>query len=139
MAIASVDPGQVLDAHESDLADFLNQPVDKVLSRVGLPGSPSATPPGSQKPTDPNDSHGAQPDPNNPNGAPPDGGANSALSSLSSLASLATLPLGLIGPVAEMAGMLGSGQFGDLDPTAMLGDVAQTLESAGQSVQQALA
>ena len=71
--------------------------------------------------------------PMSPNAAPPPD--MSALSSLSSLASLATLPLGLIGPVVEMMGTLGSGQFGDLDPTAMLGGVAQTMESAGQAVQ----
>ncbi|WP_156748047.1 hypothetical protein [Mycobacterium sp. 1465703.0] len=48
------------------------------------------------------------------------------------------MPLGLIGPVVEMLGMLGSGQFGGLNPTAMLGGVSQTLGSAGQTVQHAL-
>ena len=129
MAIAAVDPGSVLDAHDSNLADYLNQPLDKVRSRLGLPETPQQP---AAQPSDP------QPpgDPNNPNAAPPPD--MSALSSLSSLASLATLPLGLIGPVVEMMGTLGSGQFGDLDPTAMLGGVAQTMESAGQAVQHAL-
>lgn len=130
MAFASADPRPVLDANESSLAEFLNQPVDKALSRLGLSGSPQAAQPGSP-PADPQPA-----DPNNPNAASP--GDNSALSSLSSLSSLAALPLGLIGPVVEMLGMLGSGQFGDLDPTAMLGGITQTLESAGQSVRHAL-
>lgn len=130
MAFASADPRPVIDANESNLAEYLNQPVDKALSRLGLPGSPQAAQPGSP-PADPQPA-----DPNNPNAVSP--GDNSALSSLSSLSSLAALPLGLIGPVVEMLGMLGSGQFGDLDPTAMLGGIAQTLESAGQSVRHAL-
>ena len=45
---------------------------------------------------------------------------------------------GLIQPVTDALGTLGSGQFGGLDPTQMLGGVSQALQSAGQSVQQAM-
>ena len=122
-ALPGFDPGPVINAHESNLADYLNQPVHNVLARLGLPGLPQAAPP-----PDP-----ANPDPANPNGASPSNAANAIPSVLSSLLS------GMIQPVTDALGMLGPGMFSELDPTQMFGGISQTLESAGQSVQQAMA
>jgi hypothetical protein len=124
-ALPGFDPGPVIDAHELNLADYLNQPVHNILARLGLPGVPQAAPPAGT----PNTQTPAGPA--NPNGGSPAGGQNAGM--LSSLASM------LIQPVTEALGTLGSGQFGDLDPTQMLGGVTQALESAGQSVQHAMA
>jgi hypothetical protein len=121
-AAAAFDPGPILDAHESNLAEYLNQPVHDILSRLGVPGVPQAAPPSGQP-----DSQAHPPDQ-----------SNSGLSGLSSLSSLASLPMMLIQPVTDALGTLGSGQFGDLDPTAMLGGVTQALESSAQPVQQAM-
>ncbi len=52
------------------------------------------------------------------------------------LSGLATM---LIQPVTDALGMLGSGQFGDVDPTQLLGGIAPAFESAGRPVQQAMA
>src|SRR6202453_1142968 len=118
-ALPGFDEGPVIDAHESNLADYLNQPVRDVLARLGLPPSPQAAPPA---------------DAANPNGAPPAGGANSGMPGM-----LAGLLTQMIQPVTEALGMLGPGLFDSLDPTQMFGGISQALESAGQSVQQAMA
>jgi hypothetical protein len=122
-ALPGFDPGPAINAHESNLADYLNRPVHDVLARFGRQGSPQAAPPpGAPKtPTDPT----------HPNGGSPAGAQNAGM--LSGLAGM------LIQPVTEALGTLGSGQFGDLDPTQMFGGIAQAFESAGQSMQPAMA
>jgi uncharacterized protein YukE len=116
----------VLDAHKSSLVEYLDRPVHETLSRLGLsvpvtPGWPNAQ---------------TQVDSIPLGGGQSLGGQNAALSSL---ASLASLPMMLIQPVTDALGTLGSGQFGGLDPTAVLGGIGRQLEAAGQSVQQAIA
>src|ERR1700733_4253124 len=95
-ALPGFDPGPVIDAHELNLADYLNQPVHNILARLGLPGVPQAAPPAgtpnTKTPTDSASPHGG--------GAP--GGPQGGM--LSSLASM------LIQPVTEALGTLGSGQ-----------------------------
>src|ERR1700744_6309185 len=117
------DPWPTINAHESNLADYLNQPVHNILARFGVSQLPQPTSPGGPSAETPSSAA-------NPNGGTP-GGAQS-LGMLSSMASM------LIEPVVEALGTLGSGQFGDLDPTQMFGGITQALESAGQTVQQAM-
>jgi hypothetical protein len=107
--LSGVDPHSVIDAHESHLADYLNQPVHDILARLGLPPlAAAAPPPGAPDATTP----AAPPNPMDPSQ--------------------------LIQPVTDALGTLGSGQFGNSDPTQMFQGISQALESAGQSVQQAL-
>jgi hypothetical protein len=112
-------PGPVINAQESNLSDYLNQPVQNTLARLGLASLPPAA-----------SNTATSTGPANPNGSSPAGAQNMGM--LSSLASM------LIEPVTEALGMLGSGGFGGLDPTSMFGGISQALESAGQSVQQAM-
>jgi hypothetical protein len=112
------DPGPAINASESNLTDYLNQPVQSILGRLGVPHLPqaAATP-------DPADSH-----------APPAGAGNSGMPGM-----LTNLLTQMIQPVTDALGMLGSGSFGNLDPTQMLGGISQAMESAGQQVQPAMA
>jgi hypothetical protein len=121
------DPAPVINAHEASLADYLNQPVHDILARLGLSPVPTAAP----QPAPSNAAAGAA----NPNAVPPP-----IASSTAAPGSAASPfdPTSLIQPVTDALGTLGSGQFGNLDPTQMFGGLAQTLESAGQSVQQAM-
>jgi hypothetical protein len=117
-ALPGFDAGPAIDAHESNLADYLNQPVHNALARLGLPGSPQAAPPA---------------DAANRNGAPPPGAANSGMPGM-----LANLMTQMIQPVTDALGTLGPGMFGSLNPTQTFGGISQALGSAGQSVQQAM-
>jgi hypothetical protein len=122
-ALPGFDPGPIINAHEANLAEYLNQPVRDIIARLGiqpaLPGPPPSPPdaPSTAAPASPASSSG----PINPAGgaSPFD-------------------PTQLIQPVTDALGTLGSGQFGNLDPTQMFGGISQALESAGQSVQQAM-
>jgi hypothetical protein len=107
---SGIDPQSVINAQEAHLADYLNQPVHDILARLGLPPLPGAAPPASA-----------------PGIGTPDGAPASPID-----------PSQLIQPVTDALGTLGSGQFGDSDPTQMFQGISQALESAGQSVQQAL-
>src|SRR3984885_3220675 len=60
-ASSGIDVGNAIDAHEANLATYLNQPVQDILSRLGLPPLSShpdtdgaETPPGTASPVDPN-------------------------------------------------------------------------------------
>ena len=111
-ALPGFDAGPVIDAHDANLADYLNQPVHELLARLGLAGLP----------------HVARPaDAANPNGGPPAGAANSAANSAMP-GMLAGLLTQMIGPVTEALGMLGPGVFDSLDPTQMFGGISQVLE-----------
>lgn len=120
------DPAPVINAHEANLADYLNRPVQDILARLGIPHAPGAIPPPSAPTPE------TPPGTGNPSAAPAP--SNAAPSGPSSPID----PTQLITPVTDALGTLGSGQFGNLDPTQMLGGLSQALESAGQSVQQAL-
>jgi uncharacterized protein YukE len=106
----ALDVEAAINAQEASLAEYLNQPVRDILARLGLP---------------PNPGDSSQPD--TPVADPPAGQANPFD------------PSQLIQPVTDALGTLGSGQFGDVDPTQVFGGISKTLDSAGQSVQQALA
>jgi hypothetical protein len=108
-ALPGFDPEAVINAHEANLAEYLNQPVQDILSRLGLPRTPDATPP-----------------PGAPNAETPAGAANPID------------PSQMIQPVTDALGTLGSGQFNNADPTQMFQGISQALESAAQPVQQAL-
>jgi hypothetical protein len=117
-----IDAGPVINAHEANLAEYLNKPVNDILARFGISPPPPATPPP----------------------APASAGPQAALADLGTPAASSAAPstpfdpTQLIQPVTDALSMLGSGQFGDLDPTKMFGNISQALESGGQSVQQAL-
>ena len=42
-ALPGSDPGPAINASESNLGDYLNQPVQSVLARLGVPPLPQAT------------------------------------------------------------------------------------------------
>jgi uncharacterized protein YukE len=121
--VSSVDVGPVINAHEASLADYLNKPVHDILARFGIYPPPQAAPP-------------------NPNAGPPPGPAAPGPAAPGPAASAAPStpfdPTQLIQPVTDALGTLGSGQFGNLDPTKMFDGISQALNSAGQSVQQAM-
>jgi hypothetical protein len=119
-ALPGFDPDRAINAHEMNLADYLNQPVHDILARLGLPPAPTAVPPNPSNTPAPN---AAGPTPNTPQ---PAGSANPID------------PSALIQPVTDALGTLGSGQFGDLDPAQMFQGISQAFESAGQSVGQAM-
>lgn len=105
-SVPEIDAASVVDAHNTSLAAYLNQPVQDVLARLGVapwqgggPAPAAGVPAGQPSPVD---------------------------------------PLQLIQPVTDALGTLGSGQFDQSDPTQTLQGITQTLESAGQSMQQAL-
>lgn len=116
--LSGFDTRPVIDAQESNLGDYLNQPVHDITSRLGAPGLPQPAPP---------------PDPTDPNAA---AGSNAAGSAIPGM--LTGLLTQMIQPVTEALGMLGSGSFGDLDPTQLLSGISQTAASAVQPVQQAM-
>ncbi|MBB5167584.1 hypothetical protein [Mycobacterium sp. AZCC_0083] len=99
----------VLDAQEANLADYLNRPVHEILSRLGVPSAGQAASPAS-----------------GPGGETPSGPVNPMD------------PTQLIRPVTDALGTLGPGQFGNTDPTQIFSGISQALESAGQSVSQAV-
>ena len=104
------DPEAVINAHEANLAAYLNQPVQDILSRLGLPRTPDAAPPSGT-----------------PNGESPAGGANPVD------------PTQMIQPVTDALGTLGSGQFNNnSDPTQVLQGISQALESAVEPIVQSL-
>lgn len=113
----ATDVATVVDAHHPNLTAYLNQPVQDILARLGLATIPggglAAHPPGP-----PLNASGPVPAPRAP-------GQSSPID-----------PMQLIQPVTDALGTLGSGQFGQSDPTQALQGITQTLESAGQSVQQ---
>jgi hypothetical protein len=43
-ALPGFDPGPIINAHETNLADYLNQPVQDILARLGIHPAPAATP-----------------------------------------------------------------------------------------------
>jgi hypothetical protein len=100
----------VINAHETNLADYLNHPVQDILSRMGLPPLPVLTqPPG-------------RPDDQTPSGAtnPLD-------------------PTQMIKPVTDALGTLGTGQFNkSADPTQMFQGIAQAFESTAEPLGQAV-
>ncbi|MEE6178385.1 hypothetical protein [Mycobacterium sp. 050134] len=115
--LSGFDAAPAIDARESNLADYLNQPVHALMGRLGLPAPPQAAPPPDQ------------PDPN----AGPGAGAGSQVPGM-----LAGLLTQMIQPVTDALGMLGPGMFEGLDPTQMFGGISQAFEAASQPVQQAL-
>lgn len=103
------DPTPIINAQEQVLSDYLNQPVQDILAKLGLPALPDGAPP--------------------PGAASPEGtptGANPMD------------PSSLIQPVTDALGTLGDGLFKNLDPTKMFEGISKAFESAGSSVQQAL-
>jgi hypothetical protein len=103
------DPEHVINAHEANLADYLNQPVQDILSRLGLPRLPAPAPPP--------DASAAE---------TPPGAANPVD------------PSQMIKPATDALGTLGTGQFNNSDPTQMFQGIAQALESAADPLQQAV-
>jgi hypothetical protein len=102
------DPEQVINAHETNLADYLNQPVQDILSRLGLPPVPSHALP-----------HG------DTDGQTPPGAANPLD------------PTQMIKPATDALGTLGTGQFNKgTDPTQMFQGIAQAFESAAEPLAQ---
>ena len=124
----SLDVEAAINAQEANLADYLNQPVRDILARLGLPPIPGASPPpGASTANPPPGASTANPSAG-PSTANPPAGSTSPID-----------PSSLIQPVTDALGTLGSGQFGNVDPTKAFDGISQTLGSAGQSVQQALA
>jgi hypothetical protein len=102
------DPEQVINAHETNLADYLNQPVQDILSRLGLPPIPSHA-----LPQDGTDSQTGS-------------GAANPLD-----------PAQMIKPATDALGTLGTGQFNKgADPTQMFQGIAQAFESAAEPLAQ---
>jgi hypothetical protein len=104
------DPEHVINAHETNLADYLNQPVQDILSRLGLPPLPvPAQPPGGD------------------DGQTPAGAANPLD------------PTQMIKPATDALGTLGTGNFNNnADPTQMFQGIAQAFESAAEPLGQAV-
>jgi uncharacterized protein YukE len=121
--MSSVDVGPVINAHEASLAEYLNKPVHDILARFGIQPPPQAVPPGAPDAA-------PQPGPASPAAAAPAGSPAAPSTPFD--------PTQLIQPVTDALGTLGSGQFGDLDPTKTFDGISKALESAGQSVQQAM-
>ncbi|MUL78880.1 hypothetical protein [Mycolicibacterium sp. CBMA 226] len=120
------DAAPVIAAHEQNLVDYLNLPVRDVLSRLGLaPARPDAPRP--DIPADNTSSHDSgtpdQPGPA-PQSAPGTGGFD---------------PMSLIQPVTDALGTLGSGNFGNADPTQMFTGISKAFDSSAGPLQQALA
>jgi hypothetical protein len=104
------DPEHVINAHETNLADYLNQPVQDILSRLGLPPLPVPA----QLPV-------------GPDGQTPAGAANPVD------------PTQMIKPATDALGTLGTGQFNNnADPTQMFQGIAQAFESAAEPLGQAV-
>ena len=103
------DPEHVINANEANLADYLNQPVHDILSRLGLPRLPAPAPP-----------------PDASDAETPPGAANPVD------------PSQMIKPATDALGTLGTGQFNNADPTQMFQGIAQALESAADPLQQAI-
>jgi hypothetical protein len=103
------DPEHVINANEANLADYLNQPVQDILTRLGLPRIPAPAPP-----PDASDAE-TQPGAANP-----------------------VDPSQMIKPATDALGTLGTGQFNNADPTQMLQGIAQAFESAADPLQQAI-
>jgi uncharacterized protein YukE len=123
-ALPGFDPGPIINAHEANLADYLNQPVRDIFARLGIQPAPPGPPPAA---------------PDAPNAPAPAGPAGSSAPIGPAGGGSPFDPTQLIQPVTDALGTLGSGQFGNLlDPTQMFGGISHTLESAGQSVQQAM-
>ncbi|OBF30227.1 hypothetical protein A5724_23680 [Mycobacterium sp. ACS1612] len=104
------DPEQVINAHETNLADYLNQPVQDILARLGLPRIPSHVMP--------------------PDGT--DGGAPAPANPLD--------PTQMIKPATDALGTLGTGQFNNgSDPTQIFQGISQAFESAAEPLAQGMA
>lgn len=112
------DPGPVINASESDLGDYLNQPVQNILAQLGVPPLPQPAPPSDAPPP----------------AAPPPGAAGNQMAGM-----LTSLLTQMIQPVTDALGMLGPGVFSNLDPSQMLSGISNTLGSAAQLVQPAMA
>lgn len=112
------DPGPVINASESDLGDYLNQPVQNILAQLGVPPLPQPAPPSDAPPP----------------AAPPPGAAGNQMTGM-----LTSLLTQMIQPVTDALGMLGPGVFSNLDPSQMLSGISNTLGSAAQLVQPAMA
>jgi uncharacterized protein YukE len=126
--MSSVDATSVVNAYESNLADYLNKPVHDILARFGI-----QVPPADAAAASPASLASAR-----AVAAPPAPAAGGAAPVAPAGDSAPFDPTQLIQPVTDALGTLGSGQFGDQDPTKMFDGISQALESAGQSVQQAM-
>lgn len=103
------DPTPYINAQEQNLADYLNQPVQDILAKLGLPPLPNGAPPPGEPPPE------GQPGPTNPMD-----------------------PSAMIQPVLDALGTLGTGIFDSVDPTKMFEGISKAFESASSSVQEAL-
>ncbi|PLV49384.1 WXG100 family type VII secretion target [Mycobacterium simiae] len=112
------DPGPIINASESDLGDYLNQPVQNILAQLGVPPLPQPAPPSDAPPP----------------AAPPPGATGNQMTGM-----LTSLLTQMIQPVTDALGMLGPGVFSNLDPSQMLSGISNTLGSAAQLVQPAMA
>jgi hypothetical protein len=131
---AAQDPGPVVDALNTGLADYLNQPVRDILARLGLTGQLNpAQPPPTDRPAPAGAPAGRpqSPDPSAHSSADDDesdaGGAGGGID-----------PSQMIKPVTDALGTLGSGQFDDADPGQMLDGVASAFEQTAGSLTDAL-
>ncbi|MBA0047883.1 hypothetical protein [Mycobacteroides sp. LB1] len=106
------DPGPVIAAAEQNLADYLNQPVQEILKKLGIPANPEA----GSDPTQENQERTDTADPAQSN--PLD-------------------PSALISPVTQALGTLGSGLFQGMNPTSAFDGVSKAVESASSSMKSA--
>lgn len=109
--VPGFDPTPYINAQEQGLADYLNLPVEQVLTQLGIQPPPSGTPM-----------------PTAPSGIPASGAAGSPFN-----------PSSMITPVTDALGTLGTGKFDEgYDPPQMYEGISKTFETTGQSVQQAV-
>lgn len=114
------DAAPIIAAQEQSLADYLNLPVQEILSRLGLAPTPNNADP-KQDNSDPNPDDPQPATPQPPSGP---GGFD---------------PMGLIQPVIDALGTLGSGNFGNTDPTKMFGGISKAFDTTAVPLQQATA
>lgn len=108
-ALPGYDPTPHINASEANLADYLNQPVQDILARLGVPPLPTGELPPGVPP---------------PEGAAPSGNPFD--------------PSTLIKPVTDALGTLGTGMFENLDPTKMFEGISKAFEQASSTLQQAM-
>lgn len=108
--VPGYDPTPHINAQEQGLADYLNIPVQEVLTQLGIQPPPPGTPLLPQTP-----------------GVPAAGAAGSPFN-----------PGSMIKPVTDALGTLGTGKFDEgYDPPKMYDGISKTFETTGQAVQQA--
>jgi len=103
-ALRGFDPEHVIGAHETDPADYLNQPVVNILARSGLSAIPASV----------------------PRPSPPD-------TEIPAGEGTPIVPTQMIKPETDAVATLVTGEFGNTDPAQMFRGIAHAFEPLQQS------